>query len=273
MTDQYWVVGNPINHSKSPAIHQAFAQQCQQSMSYQSRLLTDDNFESSLRDFFSEQGKGANVTVPFKERAYHLADCLSTEAVKAGAVNTLALQADGRIKGYNTDGLGLVTDFKKNLNVDLKQKRILILGAGGAVRGVIEPILAEKPNCIHLYNRTRSKADLLAELFGSGVLAVDRQQLTSGYDVIINGTSASLSGQNIELPDDIIASHTICYDMMYAREQTPFIRWALNLGAAQGFDGLGMLVEQASEAFQIWRNCQPDTAPILKQLRQDLQNS
>jgi len=273
MTDQYWVVGNPIKHSKSPAIHQAFAHQCQQLMNYQAQLLTVDNFESSLVDFFGQNGKGANVTVPFKERAFEFVDSLSPEAVQAGAVNTLVLQADGSIRGYNTDGAGLVTDLIKNLNVALQDKRILILGAGGAVRGVINSILEQGPKSIDIYNRTTLKAQVLADIFGTKVSAVEHYELTRAYDVVINGTSASLSGSSIDLPGSIIASHTICYDMMYAKDQTPFILWALKSGALEGYDGLGMLVEQASESFRIWRDCQPDTAPILKELRQQLVNS
>ena len=267
--DRYVVFGNPIAHSKSPVLHRLFAEQTGQVMQYDTLLAPLDDFAGCAMQFFL-QGRGANVTVPFKEDAYRLADQLTARAQRAGAVNTLSKLADGRLLGDNTDGAGLVRDLTVNAGLSLKGKRILILGAGGAVRGALEPILAEGPASVTIANRTVEKAELLAELFSDlgPVAASGFDWLHEPVDVIINATSASLSGQVPPIASSLIEpGKTLCYDMMYGKEPTPFCRWASEHGAGQVLDGLGMLAEQAGEAFYLWRGVRPDTAPALVELR------
>ncbi|RXU66397.1 shikimate dehydrogenase [Pseudomonas protegens] len=270
--DQYVVFGNPIGHSKSPLIHRLFAQQTGQQLEYNTLLAPLDDFAGAARDFFA-QGRGANVTVPFKEDAYRLCDSLTERAQRAGAVNTLSKQADGRLLGDNTDGAGLVRDLTVNAGVSLKGKRILLLGAGGAVRGALEPLLAQQPASVVIANRTVEKAELLAELFADlgPVSASGFDWLEESVDLIINATSASLSGELPPIASSLIEpGQTVCYDMMYAKEPTPFCRWASEHGAALVLDGLGMLAEQAAEAFYLWRGVRPDSAPVLAELRRQL---
>ncbi|MCY7263066.1 shikimate dehydrogenase [Pseudomonas protegens] len=270
--DQYVVFGNPIGHSKSPLIHRLFAQQTGQQLEYNTLLAPLDDFAGAARDFFA-QGCGANVTVPFKEDAYRLCDSLTERAQRAGAVNTLSKQADGTLLGDNTDGAGLVRDLTVNAGVSLKGKRILLLGAGGAVRGALEPLLAQRPASVVIANRTVEKAELLAELFADlgPVSASGFDWLQESVDLIINATSASLSGDLPPIASSLIEpGKTVCYDMMYAKEPTPFCRWASEHGAALVLDGLGMLAEQAAEAFYLWRGVRPDSAPVLAELRRQL---
>ncbi|PYC34985.1 shikimate dehydrogenase [Pseudomonas protegens] len=270
--DQYVVFGNPIGHSKSPLIHWLFAQQTGQQLEYNTLLAPLDDFAGAARDFFA-QGRGANVTVPFKEDAYRLCDSLTERAQRAGAVNTLSKQADGTLLGDNTDGAGLVRDLTVNAGVSLKGKRILLLGAGGAVRGALEPLLAQRPASVVIANRTVEKAELLAELFADlgPVSASGFDWLQESVDLIINATSASLSGDLPPIASSLIEpGKTVCYDMMYAKEPTPFCRWASEHGAALVLDGLGMLAEQAAEAFYLWRGVRPDSAPVLAELRRQL---
>lgn len=269
--DRYGVFGNPIGHSKSPQIHRLFAQQTGQALSYEPLLAPLEGFARFARDFFIS-GRGANVTVPFKEEAYRLADQLSERAQRAGAVNTLKKLEDGTLLGDNTDGIGLVRDLLDNAGVVLQGKRILLLGAGGAVRGVLEPLLAQRPAELVIANRTLSKAQQLAGEFAElGQLsACAFDQLAGPFDVIINGTSASLGGALPPLDDSLIGSgDTLCYDMMYGAGPTPFCAWAAS-HHAQTRDGLGMLVEQAAAAFEIWRGVRPETAAVLAQLRGQL---
>jgi len=273
MTDRYAVFGNPIAHSKSPQIHTEFAQQTEQDLSYEALLAPVDAFAESFNEFLQQQGKGANITVPFKQDAYERAESLTPRAQRAGAVNTLWQDEHGVVHGDTTDGVGLVRDLTQNQQLDLKGKRILILGAGGAVRGVIEPILAEQPAQLVIANRTVSKAEQLAELFadfgvisGCGFADLAGQQ----FDVVVNGTAASLAGDLPPLPDDLLAEGAACYDMMYSKETTVFNLWALEHGAAKAIDGLGMLVEQAAESFNIWRGVQPKTDRVMTQLREAL---
>jgi shikimate dehydrogenase len=269
--DRYGVFGNPIAHSKSPQIHRLFAEQTGQTLSYEPLLAPLDAFPGFAQAFF-EDGLGANVTVPFKEQAFRLADQLTERARRAGAVNTLKNLGDGTLLGDNTDGIGLVRDLLDNAGVALESKRVLLLGAGGAVRGVLEPLLAQRPDALVIANRTLSKAEQLAGEFAElgSISASAFDQLHGPFDVIINGTSASLGGELPPIANSLIRSGTtFCYDMMYSAEPTPFCRWAANLGA-QTRDGLGMLVEQASAAFELWRGVRPASAPVLAQLRRQL---
>ena len=268
--DRYGVFGNPIGHSKSPLIHRLFAAQTGQQLSYEPLLAPLEDFGGFARGFFLE-GRGANVTVPFKEQALRLADQLSARAQRAGAVNTLKKLDDGRLLGDNTDGSGLVHDLLDNAGVSLGGKRILLLGAGGAVRGVLEPLLAQGPAALVIANRTVAKAEQLVHEFADlGPLAASGfDWIDAPVDLIINGTSASLAGELPPIAPSLIApGHTVCYDMMYAKEPTAFNRWASEHGAARTLDGLGMLVEQAAEAFHLWRGVRPDTAPVLQHLRE-----
>ncbi|PFG60516.1 shikimate dehydrogenase [Pseudomonas poae] len=270
--DRYVVFGNPIGHSKSPLIHRMFAEQTGEQLDYSTLLAPLEDFIGCAREFF-QQGRGANVTVPFKEDAYRLANSLTERAQRAGAVNTLSKLADGTLLGDNTDGAGLVRDLTVNAGLNLQGKRILLLGAGGAVRGALEPLLAERPASLIIANRTVEKAELLAELFDDlgPVSASGFDWLREPVDVIINATSASLSGDVPPIAGSLIApGKTFCYDMMYAKEPTAFCRWASEQGAAVAMDGLGMLVEQAAEAFFLWRGVRPDSAPVLAELRRQL---
>lgn len=271
--DRYAVVGNPIAHSKSPLIHAAFAEQTGQAVSYTKQLIAEDAFTKEVAAFFAQGGKGLNVTVPFKEQAVTFATTLTQRATLAGAVNTLALQADGSVLGDTTDGIGLVNDLKKQ-GFALQGARVLVLGAGGAVRGVLEPLLAEQPREVVIANRTLSKAQTLAELFAPyGTIracsfdALNEEAL--GFDTVINGTSASLSGDLPPVPASIFAakSTTGAYDMMYGQTLTPFLQWAKSHQVAVLADGLGMLVGQAAASFNLWRGVMPQTQSVIEQLR------
>lgn len=273
MNDRYAVIGHPIGHSKSPQIHGLFAEQTGQKLRYEALLAPLDDFPGFVRAFLA-QGAGANVTVPFKEEAYRLADELTERARLAGAVNTFKRLDDGRLLGDNTDGAGLVRDLVSNAGLTLEGLRILLLGAGGAVRGVLGPLLDERPSALVIANRTSAKAEQLAADFArlGPVSAQPFETLTGRFDLIINGTSASLTGALPPLPAGLIElkpDQTFCYDMMYGAEPTAFCTWACAQGAATR-DGLGMLVEQAAEAFALWRGVRPDTAPVLTALREGL---
>ena len=264
MTDRYAVFGHPIAHSKSPQIHAAFARQTGQDMTYEAILAPLDGFADSVAAFIAAGGRGANVTVPFKEEAFRLASRLSPRAQRAGAVNTLSFDADG-ILGDNTDGAGLVADLSRNLHCTIAGKRVLLLGAGGAARGVIEPLLDQQPAALVIANRTVSRAEELAELFDRGVTACGFDGVTTPFDLVINATAASLAGDLPPLSPRVFTPDTLAYDMMYGRD-TPFLDFARTHGARTA-DGLGMLVEQAAEAFCLWRGVRPDTAPVIAALR------
>ncbi len=269
MTDLYAVIGNPVEHSRSPQIHAAFAGQTGQAMRYEKLLADVDGFSEAVDSFREQGGKGLNVTVPFKLEAFRYADELSERARLAGAVNTLSFDNNGMALGDNTDGAGLVTDLKSNLGLELAGRDLLILGAGGAVRGVLGPLLAEHPRHIVIANRTLDKAILLAEQFHTWgeVCGCDYQELgTQAFDLIINGTSMGLSGQMPVLPEGLLKANAAVYDMAYGTEPTAFMRWGQAQGAAVAADGLGMLVEQAAESFLIWRGVRPDTLPILRSM-------
>jgi shikimate dehydrogenase len=270
--DRYAVMGNPIAHSKSPLIHTEFARQTGQSLLYTAELVEPGELSQAVAAFQSRNGKGLNITVPFKQDAFALAHKLSPRAQRAGAVNTLVLRGENNYFGDTTDGVGLLNDLLLNHQLNLTKKNILLLGAGGAVRGVIEPLLQQKPARLVIANRTAGKAVQLANDFsdlgtthgcGFAELAGDK------FDLIINGTSASLHAELPPLPDKLLARNAVAYDMMYGIGDTPFMAW----GAAQGakcLDGLGMLVEQAAESFYIWRGVRPQTRSVIELIRHSL---
>jgi shikimate dehydrogenase len=274
MTDRYVVIGHPIAHSKSPAIHQAFAAQTGQDLRYDTLLSPLDDFAGTWQAFRAAGGCGANVTVPFKEEAWALCQQLSHRAKLAGAVNTLSLTATGELLGDNTDGLGLVQDICVNAGWSLANKRVLLLGAGGAARGVIQPLLAAGVSTLWIANRSVEKAQTLGALFAQegavqALALADLSQVHEPVDVIINATSASLHGERLALPGSLVHADTVAYDMMYGRD-TAFLQWAREHGVQHRRDGLGMLVEQAAEAFFIWRGVRPHTQEILRALRLEL---
>lgn len=268
--DRYAVVGNPVAHSLSPQIHRLFAEQTQQSMSYEAIELAVDEFPAQIRQLQQQGLKGANVTVPFKQQAWEICQQRSTGAELAGAVNTLVFGPDGEISGDNTDGVGLVRDLINNHQARIEQSKILILGAGGAARGVLAPLFEHQPEGITIANRTLVKAEKLALDFSSiGKIH------SSGYDdlgaekfdLIINATAAGLSDQVPPIPEQVLDSDSICYDMMYnLNGLTAFVEWAQSKGITKSFDGLGMLVEQAAESFYIWRGLKVNTAKVFKHL-------
>ncbi len=267
---KYAVFGNPIKHSKSPQIHSAFARQCGQNMQYRAVRVELDGFATAARRFFDNGGRGLNVTVPFKREAFHFADRLTPRAQRAGAVNTLTCCEDHLIEGDNTDGIGLVRDMVANLGWAIQGLRVLILGAGGAVRGVLEPLLRERPRELLVVNRTPERAaELVMEfsdigpLEGGGYDLIGQRQ----FDVIVNATSAGLAGEMPELPATVLTERSCCYDMVYGPEPTPFMRWAAHHAAWAVADGLGMLVEQAAQSFYIWRKVRPETRSVINDLR------
>lgn len=273
--DQYAVFGNPIAHSKSPAIHALFAEQTGQQMEYRAILAPIDGFEQAVREFAAAGGKGINITVPFKQAAFSLASRLSPRAERAGAVNTFVIQNSDEYFGDNTDGIGLARDLIRNHGLTLSGKRILLLGAGGAVRGALEALLGNRPQQLTIANRTVEKAIQLADDFADlgNINGLGFDDLAAmQFDLIINGTSASLKGEMPSVPASVIHADTFCYDMMYAAEPTVFMQWAANHGAVANniTDGLGMLVEQAAESFKLWRGIEPQTQPVIEAIRASL---
>jgi shikimate dehydrogenase len=268
VTDKYCVIGNPIAHSKSPQIHAAFAAQTGQDIAYERRLAPLDGFADVLRTLVAQGYKGANVTVPFKIEATTLATRLTERARAAGAVNTLGFK-DGEIIGDNTDGAGLVADIVKNAGVALANKRILLLGAGGAARGIMLPFIEQRPRSVLVANRTRATADSLAAGFkghGVEVAACGFDEIAGPYDIVINATSSSLTASMPPVPASAFAGDTLALDMMYGSAPSPFMLFASEQGASTR-DGLGMLVEQAAEAYAVWRGVRPDTGEVFTQLR------
>lgn len=271
--ERYAVFGNPISHSKSPAIHKLFAEQTGQNIGYDAQLVALDNFDNAVRSFCSNGGKGLNITVPFKQAAWDLCTRRSPRAERAGAVNTMVLHDPDNYYGDNTDGIGLARDLVQNHGIRMAGKKILVLGAGGAVRGVLEPLLGNKPGLLTIANRTVDKALQLAEMFSTdgNITGCGFSDLKHhSFDLVINATSASLQGEMPDLPDGIISADSFCYDMMYASEATVFMQWAQQRGCNNIADGLGMLVEQAAESFSIWRGVEPQTAPVIDAIRQSL---
>jgi shikimate dehydrogenase len=268
--DRYAVMGNPIAHSRSPEIHALFARQTGQSMRYEAILVDRDRFAQAVAEFVTGGGKGLNVTLPFKQEACKVAAELSGRARRAGAVNTLMVTGTRWLFGENTDGVGLVRDLTENLHIALTGRRVLILGAGGAARGVLAPLLEQRPAQLVIANRTAARAEGLADLFSDlGELAGCGFDALRGerFDLVINATAAGLLGQVPDLPDGVIVPETRCYDMTYGSEPTAFMRFADAQGARCSYDGLGMLVEQAAESFHLWRGVRPRTGPVIEKLR------
>jgi shikimate dehydrogenase len=264
--DIYAVFGAPIKHSKSPRIHGLFAEQTKQALEYTAQLVPADVFAEAVKAFFDAGGKGLNCTVPLKELAWQFADTLTERARLSKAVNTLVLQKDGTVLGDNTDGIGLVTDLMVNNRLAIKQKKLLILGAGGASRGIILPLLEQAPVEIVIANRTVAKAETLAQEFQhkGNIKASSYADLAGqSFDLILNATSASLTGDLPPLAEGILAKQGSCYDLAYANEPTAFVRWSAEQGAIKNLDGIGMLIEQAAEAFYLWRNVRPETQSII----------
>lgn len=273
MTDHYAVVGDPIAHSKSPLIHRLFAEQTDQDLVYEAiRIDTDDtSFDWAMADLKNRGYKGINITVPFKLEAFEYADTLSKRAETAHAVNTFVFNDDGSTAGDNTDGVGLVNDIELNGQRPFKDQTVLILGAGGAVQGILEPLLAKLPKLVHIANRTAKRALVLGQRFDTqvAITASGWEDIPEGpFDIIINGTSASLEGKLPPITDQLVGGNSLVYDMMYGAKPTIFMDWAKQAQPnCQTMDGLGMLVGQAAEAFYAWRGVRPETAPVIEEVR------
>jgi shikimate dehydrogenase len=268
--DEYGVFGHPVNHSLSPFIHGLFARATQQHMSYRPFDVTPEQFSARVAQFFAQGGRGLNVTLPHKIAAVEVAGELTARAAHAAAVNTLAIKGDG-ILGDNTDGAGLVRDLCDNLGMVITNRRILVLGAGGATRGILAPLLGLSPQVVVIANRTPERAEALAAAFsdlgvtqGVGFGYIEPQP----FDLVINATSASLSGEIPPLPDGVIGDKSVCYDLAYGKSATAFVEWARGQGCAKALQGLGMLVEQAAESFRLWRGVRPATGAVLEVLKE-----
>lgn len=270
--DDYAVMGNPISHSKSPSIHTLFAKQTQQSILYTAIHVDLGGFKQAVGNFAATDGKGLNVTVPFKQEAWELVSERSERADRAGAVNTIKIEND-KLFGDNTDGVGLVNDLTINHGIELKDKKVLLMGAGGAARGVLIPLLKQNPSYLFIANRTPDKAkDLALDFSDAGKVEGGGYEHLPDikFDVVINATAASLQNELPPLPDSLLNDNASCYDMMYSAKPTPFMQWATEHNAAKVLDGLGMLVEQAAESFYLWRNVKPETKTVIEQLRKEL---
>ncbi|HSC16257.1 MAG TPA: shikimate dehydrogenase [Gammaproteobacteria bacterium] len=266
--DRYALVGHPVEHSRSPLIHTVFARQTGQRLTYELIDAEPASFETAVRGFGAAGGKGLNITVPHKQAAFALCKTLSEAAKVAGAVNTISIVAGG-FSGHNTDGIGLIRDVTMNLRQVLAGKRIAVLGAGGAARGIIGPLLNEKPVELTIANRAKERAEEVAAHFGNATLVprgFEELGLLRPFDVVINATSAGLKGESsLPFPPLVVGPRSFCYDLVYGSTDTPFVAWAKTHGAARAVHGWGMLVEQAAESFAIWRGVRPDTKPLLKQ--------
>ena len=268
--DRYGVMGYPVSHSRSPVIHRLFALQTNQELQYELLQVTPEKLETAVRQFQRTGGKGLNITVPHKTEVVKLCDHLSERADTAGAVNTLSFR-DGEIHGDNTDGIGILRDLVINLGIAIEGANILILGAGGATRGIVGPLLEMQPASLRIANRTIDRAEDLVDHFSrSGSVSAcsfDAVPVNEKYDLIINATSAGFKGEAPPYPAAAVSSDTLCYDLSYGLKPTPFSEWAREQGAERSIMGWGMLVEQAAESFNIWRGVRPDTAPVLKQMK------
>jgi shikimate dehydrogenase len=269
-------MGHPVAHSKSPFIHASFAAQTGEQLHYEAICVEPGSFAEAVAAFQEAGGRGLNVTLPFKEEAFAIADVVSERAAQAGAANTLLFDAAGKRHADNTDGIGLTRDLQDNHGIQIKGRRVLLLGAGGAARGVVAPLLAANPLSLVIANRTHQRAVELAGRFrASGPVSALAMGALGGhsFDVLINATSASLNNQVPDISTSLVAQGGCCYDMMYAAEPTPFIRWARDSAAAHSVDGAGMLVEQAAEAFYLWRGVRPRTREVIVALRGQLQGT
>ncbi len=273
MINRYTVIGQPIAHSLSPVVHQLFGEHTQRKIKYTRTESTTETFDTTVRDWIASGGRGCNVTSPFKEQAVQVCDRLSREAHRAGSVNTIHLHRDGNLVGHTTDGPGLVADIVKNWRYPIADKRVLLLGAGGAARGVMQAILKQSPSMLHIANRTAEKAVALAEIFddlgavsGSGYDALGE---LDAFDIVINATTSGMSGTMLVLPEHLMNAGSLAYDMTYAQRDTPFMLWAQQHGASTA-NGLGMLVEQAAESFLIWEDVRPKTRMVYPRLHEML---
>lgn len=273
LPDRYGVVGHPVAHSKSPRIHALFACQTGEHLVYEAMDVEPGQFCTAVTSFRNAGVRGLNVTVPFKQEAWALAERRTDRAERAGAVNTLAFDANRPVLGDNTDGVGLLRDLTTNHHTPIRGRRLLLAGAGGAARGVLEPLLTQKPAVLVIANRTAEKAVELARLFGDlgqvegcGFSDLRGQR----FDLIINATAAGLGNEVPPLPENAVAAGGWCYDMMYGPGAAAFLRWAGTHGASHAIDGLGMLVEQAAESFLVWRGVRPATAPVIAALREEI---
>ena len=267
--DRYALMGHPVSHSWSPFIHGMFARATLQQMQYRLIDVAPEKYRSEAMQFFLDGGKGLNVTVPHKRAAAELVNELTPRAALASAVNTISLKGIGELIGDNTDGAGLVIDLEQNLGLQIADRRILLLGAGGATRGILGPLLERQPAEVVIANRTAARAAELVDDF-AGIARLSSSGFDAiagaGFDLVINATAASLQGELPELPPAIVGPATICYDLAYAKGETPFTRWARERGAAATHKGWGMLVEQAAESFLIWRGVRPQTRQVLELL-------
>ncbi len=268
-TDRYAVIGHPIAHSKSPIIHRLFAEQTGQDIEYEALDIAPEELGERIRAFLDSGGRGLNVTVPHKQDVLPLLDELTDRARLAGAVNTITRNEDGKLSGDNTDGVGLIADLTANIGVALEGIDILILGAGGATRGILPPLLEQNPARLVIANRTVERAEqLVADFAEHDELAASSFEALEGesFDLIINATSAGLEGGLPPFPDSIIGADTVCYDLSYSMRETPFVSWAKGLGCRKVYQGWGMLVEQAAESFTLWRGVRPNTQDVLSRL-------
>ncbi len=269
--DKYAVIGHPVKHSLSPKIHSEFAKQCGHDIEYTILESPLDGFSDTVKNFIASGGRGCNVTLPFKIEAFELADTHSDLAKEAGAANTLQFLEDGTVYADSTDGTGITQDITNNMHYPLRAKKILILGAGGAARLIVGPILAHAPSQVFVANRTEQKAIDIANDFASKGMIIgvgfDALEGHAPYDLIINATSAGYTGNEINLPASLIGEHTWCYDLMYGKQGAPFLEWAKQFNPQCCIDGLGMLVEQAAASFYVWRGVYPETKPVIELLR------
>ena len=268
--ERYAVVGHPVQHSRSPLIHQLFARQTGENITYELLDAAPDYFEVAVRGFAAAGGKGLNVTLPHKQAAFEISTERGAAAERAGAVNTLSFLAGGAIRGDNTDGVGFIRDLKINQEQVIAAKRVLILGAGGATRGILAPLLDEKPAEVVLANRTLERAETLVERFTAPgeFIACRFEDLSDRepFDLVVNATSAGVRGEDLPFPASCVGSASFCYDLAYGLKGTPFVAWARKHGARKAVQGWGMLVEQAAESYRIWREERPETAEILAKM-------
>lgn len=266
MINRYTLIGQPVAHSLSPAIHHLFGELTQRRINYTVTEASEASFESTVKNWFNSGAKGCNITAPFKELAVSVCDRLKESAQLANAVNTIELQNDGTLIGHNTDGIGLLADIEKNKHITVAGKRVLLLGAGGATRGALAPLLGAQPQRVHIANRTLERASVIANTFEplGNISYSNYESLAeeSSFDIIINATSMSFDSSAPPIPNNVVSADTFAYDMTYSRQQTPFLRWCTENGVKQHCDGFGMLVEQAADAYLIWEGVRPKTRKV-----------